>query len=117
MITDIANASGQSAARLLIHADDAFVPRGGQFERPLQRLRALYADGPWQDERSPLRLHIDDLQGLRVLSIDDAGPLIEVPLPAGTYHVTVQLGNVHRAYTMTLEQGAAFDLYLRLAPP
>jgi hypothetical protein len=82
----------------------------------MQRLRALYAEGPWHDERAPLGLHIEDLQGHRVLTLDDAGPLIEVPLPAGTYHVSVCLGKVRRRYTLRLEHGASFDLYLRLAP-
>jgi hypothetical protein len=105
-----------SAARLLVHAEDNVGARGKRFESPLRRLRALYADGPWHDEQAPLCLHIDDLQGRRVLAIDDAGPLSEVPLPAGTYNVTVRLGKVRRSYTMVLEQGASFDLYLRLAP-
>jgi hypothetical protein len=49
-------------------------------------------------------------------TVDDAGPLVEVPLPAGTYQVTVQLGCVRRSYTMTLEPGMSFDLHLRLSP-
>jgi len=105
-----------SAARLLVHAEDDVGARGKRFESPLRRLRALYADGPWRDERAPLCLHIDDLLGRRVLAIDDAGPLSDVPLPAGTYNVTVRLGKVRRSYTIVLEQGASFDLHLRLAP-
>jgi hypothetical protein len=34
-------------------------------------------------------------------------------LPPGTYHVTAQLGEVRRGYTMTLGEGQPFDLYLR----
>lgn len=105
-----------SAARLVIHVEDDVGTRGRHARPPLQRLRALYADGPWHEERAPLSLRIDDLRGHRVLAIDDAGPLIDVPLAAGTYHVTVHLGNVRRSYTMTLEQGTTFDLYLRLTP-
>jgi hypothetical protein len=105
-----------SAARLLIHAEDDVGERDRRLASPLRRLRALYADGPWHDERAPLGLQVDDLQGHQVLEIDDAGPLVDVPLPAGTYHVNVHLGKVRRGYTMTLEQGTAFDLYLRLAP-
>ena len=105
-----------SAAHLLIHAETDVGERDRHFESPMRRLRALYADGPWHDERAPLGLQVDDLQGHRVLDIDDAGPLTDIPLPAGTYHVNVHLGKVRRSYTMTLEQGASFDLHLRLTP-
>ncbi len=46
-------------------------------------------------------------------SVDDAGPFVDIPLPAGTYHVTAELGKVRRSYTMTLEPGASFNLRLR----
>jgi hypothetical protein len=64
---------------------------------------------------APLNLRIDDLQGHRMHAVDSAGPLVDVPLPAGTYLVSVHLGPVRRSYTMTLEPGASFDLYLSLA--
>jgi hypothetical protein len=50
-----------------------------------------------------------------VLALDDAGPLVEVALCPGTYHVSAQRGRLRRGYTVTLQQGASFDLYLRLA--
>jgi hypothetical protein len=110
------HAATLAAARLLIHAGRDACTNGRHFESPLRRLRALRADGPSTDPRARLSLQIDNLQGLRVHSVDDAGPLIDVPLPAGTYHVTVHYGSVRRRYTMTLESGASFDLHLRLAP-
>lgn len=88
----------------------------GRHESPFQRLRALHADGPWNEERAPLSLQIDDLQGNRVLSVNDAAPLLDVPLPAGAYHVSVHRGKVRCGYTMTIEPGASFDLHLRLVP-
>jgi hypothetical protein len=100
----------------LIHAQADGSERERHFGSPLRRLRALYADGPWHDERAPLELQVDDLQGHRVLEIEDAGPLTDIPLPAGTYQVSVHLGRVRRSYTMTLEEGASFDLHLRLTP-
>jgi len=103
-----------SAAHLVIHVEGDGGTRGRHARPPLQRLRALYAEGPWHEERAPLSLRIDDLRGHPVLAVDDAGPLIDVPLGAGTYHVTVHLGNLRRSYTMTLEKGTTFDLYLRL---
>jgi hypothetical protein len=38
--------------------------------------------------------------------------VLEVPLPAGTYHVNVRLGDAKRRYTVTLEHGATVNLYL-----
>lgn len=58
-------------------------------------------------------VQIDDLLGRRFFDSEQARPLIEVTLRAGTYHVTVRLGILHRRYTVTLEQGATFHLHLR----
>jgi hypothetical protein len=104
-----------SDARLLIHADD-HVGAGRHDASRLQRLLALRAHGQRPHDRPPLNLRIDDLQGRRLHTVEDAGPLVDVPLPAGTYQVSVHLGHVRRSYTMTLEPGTSFDLYLRLAP-
>lgn len=102
-------------ARLLIHAEDGLGERATLFDSYVQRLRALYAHGRHPGERAPLSVQINDLQGNSVLCINAAGPLVDVPLPAGTYHVTARLGQVRRAYTMTIESGASCDLYLRLS--
>ena len=100
-------------SRLLIHAQDDHPP-GRLSDSPLQRLRALYPTAR-PAGRAPLRLVIDTLAGDNVMSIDDAGPLVDLSLPAGTYHVTAHLGDTHRGYTMRLEPDASFDLHLRLA--
>ena len=105
-----------STARLLIHVAFDAGARRGRFKSAVRRLRALFSDRPRHAGQPPLRIHIDDLHGTRVFAIDDAGPLIRVALPAGTYQVTAHLGNVRRSYTMTLLQGQAFDLHVRLTP-
>lgn len=105
-----------AAARLLIHTEG---PASAAAKEPWSALQWLLAWAPAslrQDPRAPLRLQIDDLQNHPFLALDDAGPLVDVVLPAGTYHVAVQRGDVRRGYTMTLAQGASVDLYLRLAP-
>lgn len=102
--------------RLLIHAE---FDRGASpipFASTLKRLRALCSNDPRHDEQVPVSVEIDDLQGNRVVAIDAAGRLIRMRLPAGTYQVTAHRGKVRRRYTMTLEEGASFDLHLRLAP-
>jgi hypothetical protein len=98
----------------LIHAADPVSTDRRQFESPLRRLFALHSDGPWHHFRVPLKLQIDDLEGRRVHTVDDAGPLVDIPLPAGTYKVSVHLGKLRRSYTMVLLPGASFDLHLRL---
>jgi len=98
-------AAGPPVARLVIHSVQRAGRRGWHFESPLQLLRSVYAEGAWHGARAPLSVQIDDAQGNRMLAIADAGPRIDVPLPAGAYHVAVRLGSVQRRYTLTLEQG------------
>jgi hypothetical protein len=99
-------------ARLSIHAESA---SARITENPLERLRSLYSGGQQHNERAPLNLKIEDLQGCVWFDQDNVGTLVDVSLPAGTYHVTAELGRLRRGYTLTLEQGAEFDLYLRFA--
>lgn len=110
-------AATQSTARLVIHAGRGVGASGRHVKSLLQWLRARCRAGTSPGKRMPLRLQIEDLQGHQALSlVDDGGPLVVVDLPAGTYHVHAQLGNLRRCYTMTLKEGASLDLYLNLAP-
>ncbi len=112
----LARAVNPSAARLQIHAGSAWGTGGGRARSLLQWLRSLYRSLPRRDERAPLRVKIADAQGQQVLALEDSAPLMVVFLQAGTYHVDARLEDVRRRYTMTLEQGASFDLYLDFAP-
>ena len=100
-----------ASARLVIHA------AGGS--GPLQRLRLRVGKLFLPLRPAPTRLQIDDLHGGQVYFTDAAGPLTDVPLPAGTYHVSVRSGDVRRRYTVALESGATVELYLHPAadPP
>lgn len=102
-----------AAARLLIHAENDFSQVGQRIEAALRRLCTRHASGGRHELRPALTLQVDDLQGRRLRSIDDAGPLTDVPLPAGTYQVTALRGHFRRSYTMTLEPGASVELHLR----
>ena len=62
-----------------------------------------------------MRVQVDDLQGRSVFAAAGLRAPIDVPLPAGTYHVSVRLGERQRRYTVTLEQGATVDLRPRWA--
>ena len=105
-----------ATAHLVIHSDDHGGPIDARVESRLQRLRAIHAKGSWSTKQESLNLQINDLRGEHVRSVDDAGALVEVCLPAGTYHVSAILGKVRRSYMLALEAGKSFDLYLRLAP-
>jgi hypothetical protein len=110
-----ADAGGPLRARLRIHAHGDTRVRGGVLGWVLRWIPALVSGTASPHRRPVTRLEIDDLQGRQFFAAKDARSVIDVPLPAGTYHVTAQLGCVHRCYTVTLEQGAHVDLCLRLA--
>ncbi len=103
-----------SPAHLLIHAGAEAGPTVASLESTLHRLRARLAAVGLPDVRAPLKLRVEDLQGRRLHTVDDAASVTVVSLPAGTYHVTAILGDLRRSYTLTLAQGAMLDLYLRL---
>ena len=101
-------------ASLVIHAAADPAVRGTLLTAPLEWLdwlRSLYAPQPTPPD-APLRLHIDNLQGQRVFTADDAGPLVELALPVGTYNVTAVLGTLCRGYALTLVEGVPNHLYL-----
>jgi hypothetical protein len=101
----------KSQARLLVHVDLA--GRMNSLRSILRRLCGVHLEVPrvqW-----PMRVQVTDLRGDVLRRVDTYAPLAEIPLPPGTYHVTVTLGNICRRYTMTLASGASCDLHLRLA--
>ena len=98
-------------SRLVIHVQAPH--RRSAFEAALHRLRARCSSAWRQRAGSPIELLIDDLQGQRLCAIHDAGPLTELPLPPGTYHVTALQCGSRRGYTMALLAGESFDLYLQ----
>ena len=59
------------------------------------------------------QVRIDDLRGRPFFAAEQPATPIDVPLPAGTYHVRVDLGPLQRRYTITLEPGATFHLHLQ----
>jgi len=105
----LAGVDAAAVSRLRIHAAAG---DGWSVEALLQRLR-----GRMHDRRAVLALEIDELHGHRVLALDDAGPLVDVALAPGTYHVNTAFAGRRRRYTVTLAPGAAFDLHLRRGGP
>lgn len=116
MIADTKHGGARpNSSRLLIHAGEKNGVRCGYLESIVNWIRALRSNTAAHGKPLPLFLQIDDLLGNHVVEINDAGPLIDVSLPAGAYQVKAQIGNVRRDYTLTLVQGASFDLHLSLA--
>ena len=100
-------------ARLLIHAAEGVLPGDAGFRRALGRWCAWVQQLARRHPPPPVRLEIADLQGNAVFTHDGLPSLTDLPLPAGTYHVTVRQGGHLRRYTVALERGVAFDLHLR----
>jgi hypothetical protein len=72
---------------------------------------------PERRRRSPevTGVQIHDLLGRLYFASAMTRPLIDVRLPAGTYHVTVERGSLRRRYTLTLAHGATVHLVQGLA--
>jgi hypothetical protein len=102
----------RSMARLLIHAEHAEAPSRGHFVALLRPWRAWVASLLGQAPSAHADVHVDDLGGQQFYAAEDAQSLLEVPLPAGTYHVNIRLGDAKRRYTVTLEHGSTVNLYL-----
>jgi hypothetical protein len=96
-------------SRLLIHAcaDDARWSASVLWRRLLARVW----DAPRVDPTLPT-LEIRDLPGRRLLTLTNAGALIDMVLPTGTYHVTALSGDNRRSYTVVLAQDAVTELHL-----
>lgn len=114
-------AAACAPARLLIHAHaDANCAAGRSLAGALRWL--IVHARLLQQRHAPVLaavVQIDDLLGRRFVDTEQTRPMIEVALPAGTYHVTFRRGSWQRRYTVTLEQGATVHLHPRVAivPP
>ena len=108
------DATTHASARLLICAGEDDSAGRGILAGVRSWLRSLLSRGLRPNRREPTCLHVDDLEDRPLFASDDVRAPIDIRLPAGTYHVTVRLGQLHRRYTVTLQHGATFDLHLPL---
>lgn len=100
-------------ARLLIHATPAHGDECARLCLVLRRLRLWAMAAARRQPPALSGLRIADLDGRRYFSADALPSLIDLPLPAGVYDITVSLGSQQRRYTLALGQGVAFHLHLR----
>ena len=63
---------------------------------------------------APVRVTVCESGRACVFEVDDAGPLLDIELPAGTYQVTAEIDGVLRTYTLTLQRGTSSSLHLRM---
>jgi hypothetical protein len=102
-------------AHLLVHAGQH--AHDGARPSLLRRFARQVLLAPRAAARAPVHLSIDDLAGHRLLDLEHVGALLDIALPAGTYHVTARQGAATRRYTMTLAASSAHELHLRLPGP
>jgi hypothetical protein len=68
-------------------------------------LRLMFSEGKFNDYVTGLQLKITGDERKQVFALNDAGPLTDVALPAGTYHVTADFGGVKRSGVVVLKPG------------
>ncbi len=136
--------AGVACAHLLIHAHEGLRAGPGRFGWVPSRLLAMASDRLRGQPEAPTGVRVEDLLGREYFAAADARRIdsrsadgyidrspewvraglgaarlsarwIDLPLPAGTYHVTLSQQGLRRRYTVALEHGASFDLHLPLA--
>jgi hypothetical protein len=75
-------------------------------------LRMTFSEGEHDQFVAALKLRIKDAAGNQVFAYDDAGPLTDVDLPAGSYRVVAEYGGVQRSGNVHIGPGAHADLNL-----
>lgn len=95
-------------ARLRIRQTTSGASDNWTFGSLMQRIRGGDADAAMKD-CVLRRLEIRDLTGRHILGLDTTGTLVEVALPAGTYHVTTFPSGKRRVYTVALGSGTTVE--------
>ena len=75
-------------------------------------LRVTFSEGEDNAYVTGLTLKITDAAGQQVFALDDAGPLTEVALPPGRYHVKADFGGVSSERSVTLRRDRPVQLDL-----
>jgi hypothetical protein len=90
-----------------IGVDEADAMRSRAAEFPL---RVIFAEGPRNEFTANVPLAIVDERGNAVLVVPDAGPLLYVMLPTGTYTVSAESDGIRKTQQVTLSQGRGRDV-------
>ena len=80
-------------------------------------LRLTFAEGPNSEFTSNVPVVIADARGNPVFALSDAGPLLYVMLPKGSYTVTAQAHDVAETEHVTLDGAEGKDVVFYWNPP
>lgn len=75
-------------------------------------LQLSLSGGKHNADATGVKVTITGAMGQKVFSLDDAGPLTDVDLPAGHYHVIADFGRVKRLGSVDVEKGELATLHL-----
>ena len=75
-------------------------------------LRLGFSEGPHNAYLADVKVDIFDAGGQRVFGLSEAGPLVDVRLPEGTYRIVATAGGVRRTGTVKVEGKQLSELYL-----
>ena len=74
-----------------------------------------FSEGRHNAYLASVKLDVYDTAGKDVFSLRDAGPLVDVQLPAGRYRVVARAGGVARSAHVDVKRGEPARLYLHWA--
>ena len=80
-------------------------------------LRLTFAEGPNNELTANVPVVITDARGDPILALPDAGPLLYVMLPKGSYTVTAQAHEVAETEHVTLDGTQGKDVVFHWSPP
>jgi hypothetical protein len=75
-------------------------------------LQLALSEGRHHADANGVKLTITDNAGQTVFSLDKAGALTDLDLPAGHYHVVADFGRIKRMSGVDVEKGEVATLYL-----
>jgi len=90
-----------------IGEDEADTMRSRASEFPL---RLIFAEGPQNDFTANVPVSIVDERGNPVFALPDAGPMLYVVLPAGSYTVIAESDGIRKTQQVRLSRGQGRDV-------
>ena len=78
-------------------------------------LHLSFSEGRHNDYVTDLKVRVENTAGHPVFAYNDAGPLTDIRLPAGSYRVIADYHGVERSSLVQVKPGAPANLYLHWA--
>jgi hypothetical protein len=106
----LTHAGTVASARLVILFTDCAVAGHGIMAGVLLRWRNWFRNGLHGRPASVAAVRIDDLVGRQVHACALDSAKVDVTLPAGTYHITIDQRSARRRFTVALDEGTTVEL-------